>query len=53
MPNPCGDEIVRLALERMNRPKSRPHKQAERLNHPNIDRMLAQKVDGSNYTNVR
>ncbi|MGF3028011.1 tyrosine-type recombinase/integrase [Methylobacterium aquaticum] len=41
LPNPCADEIVRLAIKRMNRAKGRRQKQAEPLNRTSIDRMLA------------
>jgi integrase len=41
LPNPCADEIVRLAVKRMNRTKGRRQKQAEPLNRTSIDRMLA------------
>ncbi|KMO22831.1 tyrosine-type recombinase/integrase [Methylobacterium indicum] len=40
LPNPCADEIVRLAVKRMNRAKGRRQKQAEPLNRTSIDRML-------------
>ncbi|TXN81102.1 tyrosine-type recombinase/integrase [Methylobacterium sp. WL8] len=39
--NPCGDEIVRLAVKRMTRAKGRRQKQAEPLNRGSIERMLA------------
>lgn len=39
--NPCADEIVRLAVKRMNRAKGRRQKQAEPLNRASIERMLA------------
>ncbi|MGF3024056.1 tyrosine-type recombinase/integrase [Methylobacterium aquaticum] len=42
--NPCADEIVRLAIKRMNRTKGRRQKQAEPLNRTSIDRMLAAKT---------
>lgn len=42
--NPCADEIVRLAVKRMNRTKGRRQKQAEPLNRTSIERMLAVKV---------
>ncbi|MCJ2032133.1 tyrosine-type recombinase/integrase [Methylobacterium sp. J-043] len=38
--NPCADEIVRLAVKRMNRAKGRRQKQAEPLNRGSIERML-------------
>ncbi|KMO14858.1 tyrosine-type recombinase/integrase [Methylobacterium platani] len=44
LPNPCTDEIVRLAIKRMNRTKGRRQKQAEPLNRTSIDRMLATKA---------
>ncbi|KMO39362.1 tyrosine-type recombinase/integrase [Methylobacterium aquaticum] len=44
LPNPCADEIVRLAVKRMNRTKGRRQKQAEPLNRTSIDRMLAAKA---------
>lgn len=44
LPNPCADEIVRLAIKRMNRVKGRRQKQAEPLNRPSIDRMLSVKA---------
>ena len=40
LPNPCADEIVRLAVKRMNRAKGRRQKQAEPLNLSSIERML-------------
>ncbi|MCJ2029507.1 tyrosine-type recombinase/integrase [Methylobacterium sp. J-043] len=40
LPNPCSEEIVRLALKRMNRAKGRRQKQAEPLNRTSIERML-------------
>ncbi|BAQ50171.1 MULTISPECIES: hypothetical protein [Methylobacterium] len=42
--NPCADEIVRLAVKRMNRTKGRRQKQAEPLNRTSIDRMIAEKA---------
>lgn len=39
--NPCSDELVRLAVKRMSRSKGRRQKQAEPLNRPSIDRMVA------------
>ena len=44
LPNPCADEIVRLALRRMSRAKGRRQKQAEPLNRASIDRMLVVKT---------
>ncbi|AWV19811.1 integrase (plasmid) [Methylobacterium sp. XJLW] len=44
LPNPCADEIVRLALKRMNRVKGRRQKQAEPLNRGSIERMLTVKT---------
>lgn len=44
LPNPCVDEIVRLAIKRMNRTKGRRQKQAEPLNRTSIDRMIAVKA---------
>lgn len=44
VPNPCADEIVRLAVKRMSRAKGRRQKQAEPLNRPSIDRMLLVKT---------
>ncbi|MGX7709547.1 tyrosine-type recombinase/integrase [Methylobacterium sp. Gmos1] len=44
LPNPCADEIVRLAIKRMNRTKGRRQKQAEPLNRSSIDRMIAAKA---------
>jgi integrase len=44
LPNPCADEIVRLAVKRMNRTKGRRQKQAEPLNRTSIDRMIAVKA---------
>ncbi|ACL62915.1 tyrosine-type recombinase/integrase [Methylobacterium nodulans] len=44
LPNPCTDERVRLAVKRMSRAKGRRQKQAEPLNRPSIDRMLAVKT---------
>ncbi len=38
--NPCTNEIVRLAVKRMNRAKGRRQKQAEPLNRGSIERML-------------
>ncbi len=40
LPNPCADEVVRLAVKRMNRAKGRRQKQAEPLNRSSIERML-------------
>lgn len=42
--NPCDDEIVRLAVKRMNRAKGRRQKQAEPLNRSSIERMLMVKT---------
>ncbi|TXM67332.1 tyrosine-type recombinase/integrase [Methylobacterium sp. WL12] len=42
--NPCADEIVRLAVKRMNRTKGRRQKQAEPLNRGSIERMLIVKA---------
>ncbi|MCJ2086022.1 site-specific integrase [Methylobacterium sp. E-005] len=44
--NPCADEIVRLAIKRMNRSKGRRQKQAEPLNRGSIERMLDVKTTG-------
>lgn len=44
LPNPCTDELVRLAVTRMSRAKGRRQKQAEPLNRPSIDRMLVVKT---------
>ncbi|BCM87715.1 tyrosine-type recombinase/integrase [Methylobacterium indicum] len=44
LPNPCTDEIVRLAIKRMNRTKGRRQQQAEPLNRTSIDRMLTVKT---------
>ncbi len=44
LPNPCADEIVRLAVKRMNRAKGRRQQQAEPLNRSSIDRMLEAKT---------
>ncbi|MCE4226297.1 tyrosine-type recombinase/integrase [Methylobacterium sp. C25] len=46
LPNPCADEIVRLAVKRMSRVKGRRQKQAEPLNRGSIERMLAVKTPG-------
>jgi integrase len=40
LPNPCSEEIVRLAVKRMNRAKGRRQTQAEPLNRTSIERML-------------
>ena len=44
LPNPCNDELVRLAVKRMSRAKGRRQKQAEPLNRPSIERMLERKT---------
>lgn len=44
LPNPCTDEIVRLAVKRMSRSKGRRQKQAEPLNRTSIERMLLVKT---------
>lgn len=41
-PNPCADELVRLAVKRMARSKGRRQKQAEPLNRPSVERMIDQ-----------
>ena len=52
LPNPCTDEIVRLAVKRMNRAKGRRQKQAEPLNRPSVDRMLATKTTERQHRRV-
>lgn len=52
LPNPCADEAVRLAIRRMNRAKGKRQKQAEPLNRPSIDRMLATKTPGRRHRRV-
>jgi integrase len=42
--NPCTDELVRLAIRRMNRAHGTRQKQAEPLNRPGVERMLVQKT---------
>ncbi|KIU27037.1 integrase [Methylobacterium radiotolerans] len=44
LPNPCDDEVVRLAVKRISRAKGRRQKQAEPLNRPSVERMLAVKA---------
>lgn len=44
LPNPCNDEVVRLAVKRMSRAKGRRQKQAEPLNRPSIERMIERKT---------
>jgi hypothetical protein len=39
VPNPCADELVRLAIRRMNRAHGTRQKQAEPLNRPGVERM--------------
>lgn len=50
--NPCADEIVRLAVKRLNRAKGRRQEQAEPLNRGSIERMLAVKVSGRRHQRV-
>ena len=50
--NPCADEIVRLAVKRMNRAKGRRQKQAEPLNRTSIARMLEVKTPGRLHRRV-
>jgi integrase len=52
LPNPCADEIVRLAVKRMNRAKGRRQKQAEPLNRTSIERMLEVKTPGRLHRRV-
>ena len=52
LPNPCADEIVRLAVKRMNRAKGRRQKQAEPLNRTSIERMLTVKTPGRLHRRV-
>ncbi|MCP1535555.1 site-specific integrase [Methylorubrum extorquens] len=52
LPNPCADEIVRLAVKRMNRAKGRRQKQAEPLNRASIERMLEVKTPGRLHRRV-
>ncbi|SFM05657.1 site-specific integrase [Methylorubrum salsuginis] len=52
LPNPCADEIVRLAVKRMNRAKGRRQKQAEPLNRTSIERMLEVKTPGRMHRRV-
>lgn len=52
LPNPCADEIVRLAVKRMSRTKGRRQKQAEPLNRTSIERMLAVKTPGRLHRRV-
>lgn len=40
VPNPCGDEVVRLAIRRMNRAKGARQRQAEPLNRSAVERMI-------------
>ena len=44
LPNPCSDEVVRLAIRRMNRAHGTRQKQAEPLNRPSVERMLTTKA---------
>lgn len=50
--NPCADEIVRLAVKRMNRAKGRRQTQAEPLNRTSIARMLEVKTPGRLHRRV-
>ncbi|CAX17042.1 putative integrase (plasmid) [Methylorubrum extorquens DM4] len=52
LPNPCADEIVRLAVKRMNRARGRRQKQAEPLNRASIERMLEVKTPGRLHRRV-
>lgn len=52
--NPCVDEIVRLAIRRMNRAKGRRQKQAEPLNRASVERMIvAQAPESSRLLGLR
>ncbi len=51
LPNPCGHEIVRLALKRLHRAKGRAQVQASPLTRDRIDRMLA--VAGTDRRGLR
>ena len=44
VPNPCNEEVVRLAIRRMNRAHGTRQKQAEPLNRPSVERMLTTKT---------
>lgn len=44
VPNPCNEELVRLAIRRMNRAHGTRQKQAEPLNRPSVERMLTTKT---------
>ena len=52
LPNPCNDELVRLAVKRMSRAKGRRQKQAEPLNRPSIERMLDRKTSARLHRRV-
>ena len=52
--NPCNEEVVRLALRRMNRAKGVRQKQAEPLNRTAIERMVvAEAPDSSDLLGLR
>jgi integrase len=52
--NPCNEEVVRLALRRMNRAKGVRQKQAEPLNRTAIERMvIAEAPDSSDLLGLR
>jgi integrase len=52
LPNPCADELVRLAVKRMSRAKGRRQKQAEPLNRPSIERMIETKTTQRQHRRV-
>lgn len=47
LPNPCQDNIVRLALKRLHRARGRAQAQAAPLTHDLIDRMIAAAGSGT------
>ena len=54
LPNPCQEEVVRLAIKRMNRTKGRRQKQAEPLNRGAVERMItAQAPESSQLMALR
>lgn len=50
--NPCLDEVVRLAIRRMNRAYGTRQRQAEPLNRPSIDRMLTKKTPDRQHRRI-
>jgi integrase len=52
LPNPCSEEIVRLAVKRMNRAKGRRQTQAEPLNRGSIECMLDVKTPERRHRRV-